>query len=228
MNCEAIMNTLIKKLKIMNKKISILVVAALISSSALKAQTNDVSVNVLNFIISTYEIGFEHGFGEKQSVGLNVNFTNKNMFEKGGEKYSEFNIIPTYKYFTSPEKGADGFYLGVYGRYRSSSSKDNKFVATSIDPATLLVTFKDEKTDVTSSTIALGALTGYKWVANNGFYVEPEIGLGKAISNTINISNKNAEENNYDKDWDQNNYLPILGNKIGVDLRIAFKIGKRF
>ena len=206
------------------KKISILVVAALISSSAFKAQTNDISINVLNFIFSTYELGFEHGFGDKQSVGLNVNFSNKNMFEKGGEKYSEFNIIPTYKYFTSPEKGADGFYLGVYGRYRSSSSKDNKFFA--MDPTTFVVT--TEKTDVTSSTISLGALTGYKWVANNGFYVEPEIGIGKALSNTINISNNNAEENNVTKDWDANDYLPILGNKISLDLRLAFKIGKRF
>lgn len=224
------MNTLIKKLKIMNKKISILVVAALISSSALKAQTNDVSINVLNFIISTYEIGFEHGFGEKQSVGLNVNFTNKNMFESGGEKYSEFNIIPTYKYFTSPEKGADGFYLGVYGRYRSSSSKDNKFDVISINPTTLIATKAEEKTDVNSSTIALGALIGYKWVANNGFFVEPEIGIGKSLSNSITISNKNAEDEsvNMTKDWDKNDYLPILGNKIGVDLRIAFKIGKRF
>ena len=206
------------------KKISILVVVALISSSAFKAQTNDISINVLNFIFSTYELGFEHGFGDKQSVGLNVNFSNKNMFEKGGEKYSEFNIIPTYKYFTSPEKGADGFYLGVYGRYRSSSSKDNKFFA--MDPTTFVVT--TEKTDVTSSTISLGALTGYKWVANNGFYVEPEIGIGKALSNTINISNNNAEENNVTKDWDANDYLPILGNKISLDLRLAFKIGKRF
>lgn len=206
------------------KKISILTFIALISSYTLKAQTNDVSINVLNFIISTYEVGFEHGFGEKQSVGLNVNFTNKNMFESGGKKYSEFNIIPTYKYFTSPEKGADGFYLGVYGRYRSSSSKDNEFIA--FNPTTFATAI--EKTDVTSSTIALGALTGYKWVASNGFFVEPEIGLGKAIVNSITVSNKNAEENNIDKNWDRDDYLPILGNKIGVDLRIAFKIGKRF
>lgn len=207
------------------KKISILVFAALISITALKAQTNDVSINVLNFIISTYEVGFEHGFGEKQSVGLNVNFTNKNMFETGGEKYSEFNLIPTYKYFTSPEKGADGFYLGVYGRYRSSSSKDNKFLAQ--EPITLITTI--QKTDVTSSTIALGAITGYKWVASNGFFVEPEIGIGKAITNSITISNKADDTNiNVTKGWDRNDYLPVLGNKIGLDLRIAFKIGKRF
>ena len=207
------------------KKISILVFVALISSSALKAQTNDVSINVLNFIISTYEVGFEHGFGEKQTLGLNVNFTNKNMFETGGEKYSEFNLIPTYKYFTSPEKGADGFYVGVYGRYRSSSSKDNKFIAQ--EPTTLITTI--QKTDVTSSTIALGALTGYKWVASNGFFVEPEIGIGKAITNSITISNKADDTNiNVTKGWDRNDYLPVLGNKIGLDLRIAFKIGKRF
>lgn len=198
----------------------------ILSGYTLKAQTNDVSVNVLNFIFSTYELGFEHGFGDKQSVGLNVNFTNKNMFEKGGEKYSEFNIIPTYKYFTSPEKGADGFYLGVYGRYRSSSSKDNEFDALNL--TTLVVT--TEKTNVNSSTIALGALIGYKWVANNGFFVEPEIGIGKSLSNSITISNKNADDElvNVTKDWDKNDYLPILGNKISLDLRLAFKIGKRF
>lgn len=210
----------------MNKKISILVIAAFITSSALKAQTNDLSINLLNFIISTYEVGFEHGFGDKQSVSLNVNFSNKNMFESGGKKYSEFNIIPTYKYFLTPEKGADGFYLGIYGRYRSSSSKDNEFFAQ--NPTTSIISI--EKTNVTSSTIALGALTGYKWVANNGFFVEPEIGLGKAITNSITISNKNADNKlvNVTKDWDRNDYLPILGNKIGVDLRIALKIGLRF
>ncbi len=206
------------------KKISILVLGALMLNSSLKAQTNDVSINVLNFVISTYEVGFEHGFGDKQSAGLNINFTNKNMFESGGKKYSEFNIIPTYKYFLTPEKGADGFYLGVYGRYRSSSSKDNEFRA--VNPTTLAVT--TEKTDVTSSTIALGALTGYKWVASNGFFVEPEIGLGKAITNSITISNKNAEDHNDTAGWNQNDYLPVLGNKIGVDLRLAFKIGLRF
>lgn len=208
------------------KKISILVFVALISSYTLKAQTNDVSINVLNFIISTYEVGFEHGFGEKQSVGLNVNFTNKNMFESGGKKYAEFNIIPTYKYFMSPEKGADGFYLGVYARYRSSSSKGNEFLAYNSSKNLSNI----ETTDVTSSTFALGALIGYKWVANNGFFVEPEFGLGKAIVNSINVSNPNAEDEkiNHTKDWDRNDYVPILGNKIGIDLRFAFKIGLRF
>lgn len=208
------------------KKISIILFVALISGSSVKSQTNDASINVLNFIISTYEIGFEHGFGDKQSAGININFTNKNMFESGGKEYSEFNIIPTYKYFTTPEKGADGFYLGAYARYRSSNSKGNEFLA--FNAATLTTTI--EKTDVSSSTIALGALTGYKWVASNGFFVEPEIGLGKAITNSINISNKNADDEkvNVTNGWDKNDYLPILGNKIGVDLRIAFKIGKRF
>ena len=44
------------------------------------------------------------------------------------------------------------------------------------------------------------------------------------------VVNKNADDElvNVTKDWNQNDYLPILGNKIGVDLRIAFKIGKRF
>lgn len=202
----------------------LIIAAFLITGMTVKAQNNDLSINVLNFIFSKYEIGFEHGFGDKQGVGLNINFANKNMFKSGGESYSEFNLIPTYKYYLTPEKGNDGFYLGVYARYRSSSSKDNKFEA--VNPTTLVIT--PEKTDVSSSAIGLGALTGYKWVASNGFFVEGEFGLGKLLSNAVTVSNKNAEDNNLDLKWDKNDYLPNFGNKISLDMRFGFKIGLRF
>ncbi|MGE0560648.1 MAG: DUF3575 domain-containing protein [Flavobacteriales bacterium] len=206
------------------KKISIILSIAFISSLSLKAQNNDLSLNVLNFIFSKYELGFEHGFGDKQGAGININFANKNMFEAGGKSYSEFNLIPTYKYYLTPEKGNDGFYLGAYARYRSSNSKDNEF--TAINKTTLVTTV--EKTDVSSSAIGLGALTGYKWVASNNFFIEGEFGVGKILSNSITVSNTNAENNNTNADWNKNDYLPVYGNKIGVDMRFAFKIGLRF
>jgi len=207
----------------MKNKILATVALALFSYSSTLAQHFDINLNVLNFAFSKYELGAEYGFSDKVAVGLNINTSSKNMTETGGEKYSEFNVIPTFKYFSNPEKGDDGFYLGAFARYRSSASNDNEFETLNITTLTLAT----EKTNITSSAIGLGALTGYKWVASNGFIVEAEIGVGKLLSNTVSVSNKNAEENNWTKDWDKNDYLPILGNKIPVDLRLGLKIGYR-
>ena len=208
----------------MKNKIFITVALALFSYSSTLAQHFDINLNVLNFAFSKYELGAEYGFNDKVAVGLNINTASKNMTEAGGEKYSEFNIIPTFKYFSNPEKGDDGFYLGAFARYRSSASNDNKF--STLDNNSIPVI---EKTDVKSSAIGLGALTGYKWVASNGFIVEAEIGVGKLLSNSITISNSKADDEtkNLTTDWDEKDYLPILGNKIPVDLRLALKIGYR-
>lgn len=207
----------------MRNKILTLVALAFFSYSFAIAQHFDINLNVLNFAFSKYELGVDYGFNDKVAVGMNFNIASKNMTEAGGKKYSEFNVIPTFKYFSSPEKGADGFFLGAFARYRSSASNDNEFETR--NETTLILS--TEKTNITSSAIGLGALTGYKWVASNGFILEAEVGVGKLLSNSVSISNKNAEENNWTIDWDKNDYLPILGNKIPVDLRLALKIGYR-
>lgn len=207
----------------MKNKILTTVAVVLFSYTSTLAQHFDINLNVLNFVFSKYELGAEYGFNDKVAAGINFNIASKNMTEAGGKEYSEFNVIPTFKYFLSPEKGADGFYLGAFARYRSSASNSNDFLTT--NKTTLITT--TEQTNVTSSAIGLGALTGYKWVASNGFIVEAEFGVGKLLSNSINISNKNAEENNSTKDWNKNDYLPLFGNKVPVDLRLALKIGYR-
>jgi len=207
----------------MKNKILTTVALALFSYSSTLAQHFDINLNVLNFVFSKYELGAEYGFNDKIAAGINFNIASKNMTEAGGKEYSEFNVIPTFKYFLTPEKGADGFYLGAFARYRNSASNNNNF--KTINKTTLIET--TEQTNVTSSAFGLGALTGYKWVAGNGFIVEAEFGVGKLLNNSIAISNKNAEENNSTKDWDKNDYLPILGNKVPVDLRLALKIGYR-
>ena len=208
----------------MKNKILTTVALALFSYSSTLAQHFDVNLNVLNFVFSKYELGAEYGFNDKVAAGINFNIASKNMTEAGGKEYSEINLIPTFKYFSNPEKGADGFYLGAFARYRSSSSNNNDFLT--LDNNSVIVI---EKTNVTSSAFGLGALTGYKWVAGNGFIVEAEIGVGKLLSNSITISNSKADDEtkNLTKDWDEKDYLPILGNKIPVDLRLGLKIGYR-
>jgi hypothetical protein len=208
----------------MKNKFLTLVALTSFSYTSVFAQHFDINLNVLNFAFSKYELGAEFGFNDKIAAGININTSSKNMTESGGKDYAELNLIPTFKYFSSPEKGADGFYLGAFARYRSSSSKNNDFLTTDNNNIPVI-----ENTNVSSSAIGLGALTGYKWVAGNGFIVEGEFGIGKILSNSVAISNSKADDEtkNLTLDWDEKDYLPILGNRIPVDIRLGVKIGYR-
>jgi len=114
----------------------IIVAALLLSGVTLKAQ-HDVSVDVLGFAFSKYGLGYEYAINSNNSVGVNFNFSSKNTFH-GGESnnvdyaeidgeygYSEMNIIPEYKAFFTPERGNDGVYIGLYGKFRTSKASGN-------------------------------------------------------------------------------------------------------
>lgn len=161
------------------KKIAI--IALILTGFGAKAQ-HDVSLDVLNFAFSKYGLGYEYAINSNNSVGINFNMTSKNMFDDGMSnygpyafldgkyKYSEMNIIPEYKFFMTPNKGNDGIYIGVYGKYRTSKSSNNTFTDT-----TGLGSFP--KTDVSTSGFAVGALIGYKWQTTGRLFIEGTVGL---------------------------------------------------
>lgn len=214
------------------KKLLITVFA--ISALNLKAQ-HDISTDVLGFAFSKYGIGYEYALNSNNSVGLNVNFGSKNMLsdtkDMNGEiDYSEMNIIPEYKYFMTPNKGNDGIYIGVYGKYRTSSSKGVEY--TYVENISLT----EVKTDITSTGVSLGAMAGYKWKTSGALFMEVTAGIGKFIMNDVKYSNAEFEKGIEDgfgtlktkySDFDENNYVPYFGNELGVDLRLAVKLGIR-
>ena len=206
----------------------ILIIALLISGSTLKAQ-HDVSVDVLGFAFSKYGLGYEYALNPNNSVGMNINFTNKNMFDDGISnnpiyanldkeyKYSEMNIVPEYKAFLTPNKGSDGVYMGIYGKFRTSKASGNSFTDT-----TGVNTIKT--TDVSTTGLALGAMAGYKWKTSGAMFFEATVGIGKFLVNNVKYSDALAEN---DSSFDENDYIPYIGNTLSVDLRIALKIGIR-
>ncbi len=213
-----------------------LILAALIFSGLnIKAQ-HDISTDVLGFAFSKYGIGYEYALNSNNSVGINVNFAAKNMLSDtkdayGDIDYSEMNIIPEYKYFMTPNKGNDGIYIGIYGKYRSSSSKGVKFEYTE------LLTENTVTTDITSSGMSLGAMAGYKWKTSGALFMEITAGIGKFLMNDVKYSSADFEtgiedgfgtlkQYKYDG-FDENNYVPFFGNELAVDLRLALKVGIR-
>ena len=209
----------------------LIIVALLISGTTLKAQ-HDVSVDVLGFAFSKYGLGYEYAINSNNSVGINFNMTSKNMFDDGmsnnaiyavidGEyKYSEMNIIPEYKAFFTPNKGNDGVYMGLYGKFRTSKASNNTF--TDVSVSGLIPSLGT--TDVSTTGLALGAMAGYKWKTSGALFLEATVGIGKFLMNNVNYSNALAED---DPNFNEDDYIPYIGNAMPLDLRIALKIGIR-
>lgn len=212
----------------------LMIAALLISGLTLKAQ-HDISLDVLGFAFSKYGLGYEYAINSNNSVGINFNMSSKNLFDDGisnnafyaaldgGEyDYSEMNIIPEYKAFFTPNRGNDGIYLGLYGKFRTSKASGNSFTDTTGVSTTGIVTFP--KTDVSTSGLALGVIAGYKWKTSGALFLEVTAGVGKFLTNSVKYSNALAEN---DSNFDEDDYIPYIGNTLAVDLRLAVKIGIR-
>ena len=210
----------------------IIIACLLIASGAsIKAQ-HDVSLDVLSFGFERWGLGYEYALNSNNSIGINFNMTSKNLFHDqipdnpfyaladGGEyKYTEMNIIPEYKWFATPNKGNDGIYMGAYAKFRTSKASDNTYTDTTGGVWTF------QKTDVSTSGLALGALIGYKWKSSGAFFMEATFGVGRFIMNNVSYSSAAAED---DPNFNEDDYTPYIGNSMPVDLRIAGKIGFRF
>jgi len=215
-----------------------LLIAALllVSGFTIKAQ-HEVSTDVLGYAFGRYGLGYEFLINDNNSVGLNFHYSTANRLwqtEKNSEGkdlivYSEMNFIPEYKFFLTPNKGSDGFYVGVFAKYRMSNSTDNPFLAAEKTAANT-DTLVSYSTDISTSSFSLGAMAGYKWKTNGRFFYEAQFGVGKHLVNNVSYSNEvaNDDDKNATPEWDEKDYTPYLGNVISIDFRFAFKVGLRF
>ncbi|NQX98623.1 MAG: DUF3575 domain-containing protein [Flavobacteriales bacterium] len=212
----------------------LIIAVLLLSGVTLKAQ-HDISVDVLGFAFSKYGLGYDYAINSNNSVGINFNFSSKNMFDDGksnfapyalkdGEyKYSEMNIIPEYKAYFTPEKGTDGIYMGIYGKIRTSKASENTFTDTKLT-ATITNPNRYAQTDVSTTGFALGVMAGYKWKASVALFLEVTGGIGKYFVKSVKYSNTLAED---DPNFEEDDYIPYIGNSLPIDLRIAVKVGVR-
>ena len=206
----------------------LIIAALLLSGITLKAQ-HDVSLDVLGFTFSKFGLGYEYAINSNNSVGINFNLSSKNTFhgqksnnanyaELDGEyDYSEMNIIPEYKTFLAIDKGNDIVYIGLYGKFRTSKASGNTFTNAESTPIY-------QKTDVSTTGFALGAMLGYKWKSSGALFLEVTGGLGKFLLNDVKYTNDLAKD---DKDFNEDDYIPYVGNSLPLDLRLAVKVGIR-
>ncbi|MEM6771980.1 MAG: DUF3575 domain-containing protein, partial [Bacteroidota bacterium] len=112
--------------------------------------------------------------------------------------YRNLRVIPEFRYYLSPDYGADGLFVGAYGKLG-------------------FITATNKADDTTSSATrgALGILFGNKWVTDSGFLFELNLGLGRAT-----IFGEGEEGDN--------NFAAAFSSITNIDLRIGIIAGYRF
>ena len=138
-------------------------------------------------------------FGAELSLSLITGKYNIASNDSVDVQKSGFGVMGYGKYYFSPDKGCDKFYVGLYLRQRSfnvDAKKDEAYAAFERD------------------IVALGFGLGYKWVGDQGILFELGLGLGRAISE----SNK----------WDDSNNEGLVFPDIGIDGFGRLAVGYRF
>lgn len=174
----------------------LLLACLVMTSFAIQAQDNVVKLGLGSAFQRDINVKYERAFGNHHSVqlsflydtklafasvGVNVDGLDGLVIDKGG-----FAVTPEYRYYFKDEEGPRGFYLGVYGRYRTRNlTKEGDFG--------LDVDF-DAKINVRNFGGGIGC--GVQWLINDAFVIDWYIaGLG-FNSYGANIS---AELNDTDK-----------------------------
>lgn len=196
----------------------IVVVVLMLYSVSLQAQY--LGIDVPGFFVDRYSINFELPSKSTNTFGINGSFTNRLLFISGSNSnYSEYTIGAEYRYYVSPEKSTDGYFAGLYAKYRGSNYKSVPLV--NLDP--LIFFSSDQKTDVTSSGFAIGVFNGFKWITSQRLFFEFDLGIGKFVTNTVSYSNSETEKGS----MNSKSYLPYFGNKSPIDLIFSLKAGAR-
>lgn len=137
------------------------------------AQNIEVKVNPLALATSDFKASVEflksERVGFEGTAGYNGGsrvFAFENYDEQG------FEVGAMAKYYVKPKKGTDRMYLGVYGNYANTNYERNE------DPTRAF----------TNQKLTTGFFLGYKWVSNNGLFLEAGSGLGRHLMNDNNVS----------------------------------------
>ncbi len=184
------------------KKILIFTLA-IVSSFALNAQENneiidtiikknEVKLNALFLVLGAFDVTYERLLNEESAVGINV------VIPYDEEVLLDLNyfISPYYRLYFG-KKYASGFFLEGFGLL-SSINREVFSSFQGIDPI-----IDARITEETTVNFALGIGIGGKWVTNNGFVGELNLGVGRNIIN--------------DKDFDED----FVG-------KVAITVGYRF
>ncbi|MFK8163212.1 MAG: DUF3575 domain-containing protein [Lewinella sp.] len=129
-------------------------------SFSLSAQV-DAKLNVGSLIFGGLGVAADFSLSENTSLSGGIGYA-ANDFGSDNFKYTNLRLIPEFRYYLNPDRGADKFFVGGYGKLTFVTAKD-----------------KADNSEVDATRGALGILFGNKWVTDSGFMFELNMGLGR-------------------------------------------------
>lgn len=151
----------------MKKLLTVLVAMSFIYTAS--AQTSNIKVGPLGFLVGYYNASYEKVVSDKGTVQVGANFYNYEVFDN---KTTGFGLGAGYRlYFKEAMRGA---YLYPAANFRLNSTE-----------------ILSEKRNF--SLLGIGATIGYQWVAGGGFVTDLGVGYGF----NLELSKDEALSNDY-------------------------------
>ena len=131
---------------------------------------NELKLNGLFLIIGAFDVTYERTLNEESALGISVFLP----FDEDIKDDLRYYVSPYYRLYFG-NKYAAGFFLEGFGMLNNYKSYDFQYN----DDIDFFVETEEYKTD-----FALGIGLGGKWVTNNGFIGELNLGIGRNLFNT--------------------------------------------
>jgi len=138
----------------------------------------EVKINPIGALFQSPDVSVEYIVNDDFGVEGKLGFAWSNNDVLGSEVRSNgLSLAVLGKYYFGPQEGADRFYTGMYGKFRTNNSSSNDVGVLSYN----------------NTRLALGVVFGYKWVGDNGIVLDINLGLGRALVNNFKFDDPNDE-----------------------------------
>lgn len=162
----------------MKKRLFATIAAVLFVVGASFAQI-EVKVNPIGLLFGGISASGEYILNDNMGVEASLRLASTTLVDV---KTTGFGAGASYKYYFSPDKGADKFYVYGYLDYVGGKGTDSA-------SATL-----------TYSRVAAGFGAGYKWVADSGLLFDIGFGIGRNLSSNWTWSDGQTTSINFPLD----------------------------
>lgn len=190
----------------------LLVLAIAVSGFTANAQSVDVKVDVLGFLFNVYGAGADFNLNDEMSVGLELGYYSFD-FDGLSSGFSGFSAASDFRFYFNPDReGNTNFFAAPYAKFRTASQDG--------------ISYQDNNGDFQETTrsntgLALGIMTGRKWVTRSGFMFDTYAGIGKFLVDSYSYGTAEAEE--YYAEFEE-----AVDGLPSLDFRLGLAIGWRF
>ncbi len=214
---------------------SIVAIGVFMSSGAV-AQI-DVKANVLGLVANDYGLSGEYSISESMSAQLGLMYS-VNKFGASSDvadasvdiKWVGFKVIPSFRFYFSPDDPTEGFFVEPYVRYKSQKRSgmsasipvdaNGDYNENWADNSSSTAKYEDREYTNTRTKVGFGIAIGKKWVHDSGFVFEVFAGGGKNADSEVKYSDQDV----------QDYYKSVLtfDSPIQIHARIGLSVGWRF